>query len=81
MAEQLGKLIICDRCDAKAFVKLTGTDKLDGGYTSIDKFEKPPVGWHYSSELTMRLCPKCSSTWHDLIRTYKECTREATHDS
>lgn len=33
MSEAKGKLLVCDRCNDQIFLKLTGTENTDGGYT------------------------------------------------
>lgn len=40
MSEAKGKLLVCDRCNDQIFLKLTGTENTDGGYTVWDTFER-----------------------------------------
>lgn len=70
--DQIGMLRFCDKCGTVHFLEYTGTDHLDGGFTRVDKFEKPPEGWKYSTELMMWLCPTCSTKWHKIIEQFKE---------
>ena len=72
MAENIGKLITCDRCNESLFLRYTGTDHLDGGFTSVDKFEKKPDNWCHNYDLKMDLCPKCRIVFNDLIEKFKE---------
>lgn len=69
MSEAKGKLLVCDRCNDQIFLKLTGTENTDGGYTVWDTFERAPDGWIYRSEIG-RLCPKCSREYYDMIRRF-----------
>lgn len=78
MAEQNGKLVICDRCGALVFLKTTGDGEADGGWTRWNKFEPFPTGWSvlqtginkngYAE--SSRLCPKCSEEWEETMRAY-----------
>lgn len=45
MSEAKGKLLVCDRCNDQIFLKLTGTENTDGGYTVWDTFERAPDGF------------------------------------
>jgi len=60
MASEIGKKVSCDKCKASVFLKYVGTDHMDGGFTRNDKFEDEPVGWRWSSDLQMKLCPTCT---------------------
>lgn len=70
MAEQIGKLVICDMCGHSEFVAYTGTDKYDGGYTVVDRFADLSEGWQYSSELSAKLCPTCGAAWEKSKKDY-----------
>lgn len=75
MAEVNGKMIICDRCGATAFLKCVGEGERDGGYTRWNKFEPAPEGWgnHYD---VGRLCPACNEEYINLIDTFKKRIEE-----
>lgn len=70
MAEINGKLMICDRCDEKVFLKCIGEGEADGGFTRWNKFEKPPHGWEWHSEVG-QLCPTCNEQYKTIIATFK----------
>lgn len=68
MADQKGLLKTCDRCGAQVFLKYTGTDTLDGGYTKLDKFEDAPDGWGCCKvgREYRTLCPACAERWGEI---------------
>lgn len=74
MADQKGKLKTCDRCGAQVFLKHTGTDVLDGGYTQLDKYETAPAGWNsYNlSKVYRTLCPACAERWEEICSAFME---------
>lgn len=69
MMHENGRMLMCDRCGKSIFTKFVGTDVHDGGFTRIDRFEKPE-GW--SGERVdgeyRDLCPDCN----DIYLTIKE---------
>lgn len=69
MAEVKGKLVSCDRCDTKIFLKCTGEGETDGGFTRWNKFETFPEGWEYHTEVG-RLCPACNEKYKALVNTF-----------
>ena len=70
MAKIKGMRLCCDRCGKIEFVKCTGTNDLDGGYTKLDVYESVD-GWdqQYVLGSYLDLCPDCSDL-HKII-----CTR------
>lgn len=76
MAQINGQLIICDRCGETVFVKCAGEGEADGGYTLWNKFEAPPEGWDYHSEVG-RLCPRCNQEYLRLLAMFKNRNKEA----
>lgn len=81
MAEQIGKLLTCDRCSRTVFLKYNGTEHLDGGFTKVDKFENKPDGWKHTCDLRMDLCPKCNEALHKFLEEFKEGRTDASKDS
>lgn len=81
--EEEGKLCTCQICGAQIFLKWTGEDTMDGGWTHIDRYEPYPDGWGlvavpkhikdiggnaYNGYL--RACPTCYSRWEKVINEY-----------
>lgn len=58
MSEVRGKIITCERCGAKIFVKTIGDGESDGGFTRWNKFEESP-GWGHDCRVGIDLCPEC----------------------
>lgn len=69
MAEVNGKLVSCDRCETKIFLKCTGEGERDGGFTRWNTFEPFPEGWEWHSEVG-RLCPACNEKYKALVNTF-----------
>lgn len=69
MANQIVKMIICDRCGDSVFLKCIGEGETDGGYTRWNKFEADPEGWAYHSGIG-KLCPKCNSLYTNMIKDF-----------
>ena len=76
MAEVNGKLVTCDRCSASVFLKCTGEDERDGGFTRWNKFEPLPEGWgtveipaktDASKRTYIKVCPACHNLWYRAI--------------
>lgn len=74
MAEVKGKLVTCDRCGATYFLKCTGEEDMDGGFTRWNTFEALPEGWKIHSEVG-QLCPKCNEKYEDLIKSFMSKTK------
>lgn len=77
--EMDGKLIICDRCGERVFLKTVGDGVADGGYTRWNKFEPKPDGWIYSRDLQKSLCPACNDKYQMLLESFitsKEIRKE-----
>lgn len=72
-----GAVVTCDRCGNKTFVRYTGTDEFDGGWTLVDRFEKPPEGWeeiifNYKDLYQHKFfCPTCSQLFHEITALYE----------
>lgn len=69
MAEQVGKLVSCDRCGKQIFLECVGEGERDGGFTRWNKFEAFPEGWDWHSE-TGQLCPECNNEYKALFNTF-----------
>ncbi len=71
MATTKGKLIECDKCGEKVFLKLIGKDYYDGGYSSQDKFEEMPENWLYRAlPLYCYLCPTCNREITKILKEF-----------
>lgn len=82
MSSTKGMLKTCDRCGAQIFLKLTGSEQFDGGYSSRDTFEKAPDGWAngYIDGKYRDLCPTCSKQWEDVSAAFLNLAlQEATN--
>lgn len=79
MSSEIGKKMRCDRCGAECFLKLVGTDVLDGGYTRTNKFEEKPTGWGFvqNGENTayVDLCPDCYRKYTKMIQDFMEAKK------
>lgn len=64
-----GKMITCDRCNKKVFLKLKEQGELNDVDTTWDKFEKKPDGWTNKIE-TGDLCPTCTDKYTALINEF-----------
>lgn len=69
MSEKIGKLLSCDRCGKKVFLRYINTNTYDGGYSKVDNFEKQPEGWVVGWGVGM-LCPECHAKYDDLVDTF-----------
>ena len=67
--EQIGKIVTCDRCGNKIFLRFTGETVLDGGLTKIDNFERLPPEWHWMSEYGY-LCDSCMYEFRNHIHNF-----------
>lgn len=74
MSSEIGKKMCCDRCGAECFLKLLETQKLDGGYTTVNKFEAIPSGWGYVQDWADKgyvdLCPDCYRKYTKMIQDF-----------
>lgn len=66
MAENFGKIVICDRCGKEQFLKLVNTipRELDGGFTKWIDINCEPSNWEkcfFGTEISTSydLCPAC----------------------
>lgn len=59
MARTEGILVTCDRCGETVFLKKTGVNDLDGGYTRYNTYQSLPQNWMYEIAFG-HLCPKCA---------------------
>lgn len=59
-----GRMLRCDRCEKEIFTKFCGTDTYDGGFTRVEKFEKPD-GWKSRNVdgAYKDLCPYCDNIY------------------
>ncbi len=60
----------CIKCGETIFLKYIRTEEYDGGFTKKPKFENPPEGWKYSTELGSILCPKCATEFEVLKNSF-----------
>lgn len=80
MAKINGQIVICDRCKAQVFRKVTGEGEADGGYTRWNTFEPLPDGWGLVAIPSSRgapsanahngylhVCPECHKQWDTLV--------------
>lgn len=67
-----GKILKCDRCDKEIFLKTTGEGETDGGYTRWNKFEEPPEGWGYCTEVHGDLCPECRAKLEKILEDFRK---------
>lgn len=75
MAEVNGKLVSCDRCNEKVFLKCIVVGELVGGYPIWKVFEPLPNGWDSHSEVGT-LCPKCNVEYRHLINSFMGTVEE-----
>lgn len=79
MSSEIGEKIRCDRCGTECFLKLLGTQKLDGGYTTVNKFEDEPDGWGYAQDWNDKgyvdLCPDCNRKYTKMIQDFMRVIR------
>lgn len=59
MARTEGILVTCDRCGETVFLKKTGENDLDGGYTRYNTYQSLSPDWMYETAFG-HLCPKCA---------------------
>lgn len=74
MSSEIGKKMCCDRCGAECFLKLRETQKLDGGYTTVNKFEEKPSGWGHVQDWADKgyvdLCPDCYRKYTKMVQDF-----------
>lgn len=79
MSSEIGRKMRCDRCGSECFLKLVGTDVLDGGYTRSNKFEEKPAGWgfvrNWEDTGYIDLCPSCNKEYRETARQFMEGKR------
>ena len=75
MAEQVGKMVMCDRCGEQVFLKHVRTESLDGGYAKVDHFEPKPAGWGWQPQ-TGTLCKDCQRQYDELLSAFLAKTKE-----
>ena len=72
MSRVNGQLVTCGRCGTTCFVRTTGDEEKDGGFTRWNKFEPMPEGW--ATEVIggrcLDLCPKCNEKWRGIMATF-----------
>ena len=72
MAELKGKLLRCDRCEHMHFLKLLGTETLDGGYgDTIEHYEEKPDGWLHETQMGL-LCPDCADIFRKFVTEFMD---------
>lgn len=70
MSSTNGRILECDRCGEKIFLKLLGKEYFDGGYSVHDKFEAAPEHWLYKAlPKYCNLCPSCNK---EITKLFKE---------
>ena len=64
MSHRYGKLLTCDRCGYKEFVRALSDIIINGAYYSgQNKFEKTKEPWGYEDRRD--LCPKCLKRYEE----------------
>lgn len=80
MSQKFGKLVICDRCGQRIFLKYLKTKFLNGGYDSVDYFEKMPEGWEVRSGIGL-LCPECNADYKKMVDEFMGGSHEDDSES
>lgn len=71
MSRVNGRMLTCDRCGARIFLKCTGEGEADGGYSRWNNFEPAPK-WRWISDIG-DVCPECVKDYADMLERYKKC--------
>lgn len=69
MSEEKGKLVTCNRCGTTHFRKYISTERLDGGYSTSEKYEELPEGWLFEIQIG-HLCPVCAGDFRSFITSF-----------
>lgn len=79
MAEVQGKMLICNRCEEKVFIKRMSSRIILNSH--LETFDDKPIGWYQMNEKT-HFCPKCAVEYGELMRDFLEKgnTEEVTND-
>lgn len=87
MSCETGKRITCDRCDTEVFLKHTGEEEYDGGYTIVQTYEPLPEGWdnffirRKGKNKLVYLCTECATLYESLMDSFfGENDDEHRHD-
>lgn len=72
MAEQICKVITCDKCNGNAFLGLRQEKIVDGCHTVLDSFEPRPEGWKQWYDINMLLCPTCSAIYAEVLKGFEK---------
>lgn len=73
---------ICDMCGAVEYKPYIGTNKFDGGYTTVNEFEPSAYGSARIGDEAWVLCPECIGKALEAMRQLKNiaktkpCTEE-----
>lgn len=81
MAKVNGQIVSCDRCGSEIFLKCTGEDEADGGFTRWNEFEPLPEGWDFVAVPKsvgwpgsgnayngyLQVCPECHKLWDKIV--------------
>lgn len=59
--EQIGKMIICDRCGKSIFLNRLNDRIFDGGFTRSEQYEDTPQGWERINN--KNICPECNEVF------------------
>lgn len=67
--EEIGKLVTCNRCGTKIFLRFIGETNLDGGFTKINNFEPLPPEWLWITDYGL-LCDNCAGQLRDKVHDF-----------
>ena len=72
MSSLEGKLLICDMCEEKVFLKYINERVGDGGYSRTKIYQDAPEGWARVNlgEGLIDVCPECKKKFDKWIEEY-----------
>jgi len=79
MGTSIGKLLTCDHCGEKVFLKKIKDTYLSGGFEAYPLYEPVPEGWVLNFSYkgnTYVFCPKCSSQIGKLLGKWLDELKE-----
>lgn len=71
MAEQLVKMIICDRCGKLELLPHIKAGSLYRDFDCTDNIQETPEGWSYHYD-TGLLCDECEKEYRKVINAFME---------
>lgn len=78
----LGKLVVCDRCGKKQFLKLLSKVSITDGTINSNNSYENAVGWHLipsnmdSTNGLVEVCPKCYSDFKVMLSAYYQNAKQ-----